>query len=210
MKTLTIGATSFAITNCTRHRDTVRGFYLNIEIPKENIGMDELYNLLDGTEEPIVVTEADGTVNTYRGFKTLGGFACENGVYKIAQVCTSEYEAQLSLAQNKIEEQNKALEATNQVIGQQNEVINAQAEAIAAQGLTIDSQSETIAAQAEELVFLGETATVQMSTIDSLLLDIIPAVIADAVTVAVADALVSNSNAGDSETETVPEEPVAE
>lgn len=105
MKTLTIGSTTIEITDCVRMRDTKRGFYLDIIIPKENIGMEELYSLLDGCSENIIVTEENGAVTEYMGFKTLGSFACEDGVYKVAQICTSEYEAQLSLAQSKIAEQ---------------------------------------------------------------------------------------------------------
>ena len=106
---LKIGEKTLEIKSCTRMRDTVRGFYLDLVITKDVIGMDELYNLLDGCTENIVITEDNGTVNTYIGFKTIGSFVCENGEYKISQVCTSEYEAQLSLAQSKIEEQDKII-----------------------------------------------------------------------------------------------------
>ncbi len=102
---MTIGNTSIEIVSCVRMRDTKRGFYLDITIPKESIGMEDLYNLLDSCTENIVVTDEEGNVSEYVGFKTLGSFACENGEYKVAQICTSEYEAQLSLAQTKIAEQ---------------------------------------------------------------------------------------------------------
>ena len=121
---LTIGNTTIEITSCTRMRDTKRGFYLDITIPKENIGMEDLYNLLDGCTETIIVTDENGAVTEYVGFKTLGPFTIENGAYKISQICTSEYEAQLSLAQAKIAEQDAKL-AT------QEETINAQREEIA-------------------------------------------------------------------------------
>lgn len=159
MKTLTIGSKTIEITSCTRKRDTQKGFFLELTIPKESMGMDELYALLDGNTEDIVIVDADGTENIYRGFKETGSFALEGGFYKIAQVCTSEYEAQLSLAQTRITEQNAV----------------------------IDGQSADILA-------LGEMDVMQMTTIDSLLLEVIPTVIADAVTVAVAEALGSNSN----------------
>lgn len=120
---LAIGTTTIEITSCTRMRDTVRGFYLDIVIPKENIGMDELYSMLDGCAENIIVTEDNGAVNTYVGFKTLGSFACENGVYTVAQVCTSEYEAQLSLAQSKIAEQDAVIALQTETIMAQNEEI---------------------------------------------------------------------------------------
>lgn len=129
---LTIGSTTIEITDCTRMRDTKRGFYLDLQIPKENIGMEELYSLLDDCTENIVITDNEGAVIEYMGFKTLGSFACEDGVYKVAQVCTSEYEAQLSLAQNMIAEQ-------AQVINAQAEQVMGLEEATLLQMSTIDS-----------------------------------------------------------------------
>ena len=110
---LTIGSTTVEITSCTRMRDTRRGFYLDLQIPKDNIGMEELYTLLDGCTEVITITNDEGAVNNYKGFQTLGSFACEDGVYKIAQVCTSEYEAQLSLTQGEIAEVRTLQEAND-------------------------------------------------------------------------------------------------
>ena len=128
---LAIKDTVVDITSCTRMRDTKRGFYLDITIPKSNIGMEELYNLLEDCTETIIITDNDGNVNEYNGFKTLSNFSCENGVYKIAQVCTSEYEAQLSLAQSTI----KALE-----------------DKIASDAEKINAQSATIVALNDELL----------------------------------------------------------
>ena len=158
MKTLTIGSTTLEITSCVRKRDTQRGFFLELTIPKESIGMDELYALLNGNTEDIVVVDADGTVNVYRGFKETASFALEGNFYKIAQVCTSEYEAQLSLTQTRITEQNAVIEGQN-----------------------------------VHMAALDEMDLMQMTTIDSLLLEVIPEVISEAVTVAVAEALASNS-----------------
>ena len=146
---MTIGSTSIEITSCTRKRDTQRGFFLDLVIPKESIGMDELYAILDGNEENIIVDE-----NVYIGFKQVGSFALENGAYRVAQVCTSEYEAQLSLAQTKIKEQDAVIE----------------------------QQTATMAV-------LEEMNMMQLSTIDSLLLEVIPAVITETI----AEALASNS-----------------
>lgn len=127
MKTLTIGSTTLEITSCVRRRDTQRGFYIELTIPKDVIGMDDLYALLNGNTEPIVVVDADGTENTYLGFKETGSFALEGGFYKVAQVCTSEYEAQLSLAQTKISDQDAVitmLQAENMLLTE--ELLNTQ------------------------------------------------------------------------------------
>lgn len=151
---LTIGNTNIEILSCTKKRDVKRGFFLDLFIPQASIGMDELFALLNNNEENIVITDDEGKVSTYVGFRQLGALSCEDGIYNVAQVCTSEYEAQLSLAQNKIAEQDAIIEA-----------------------------------QTEQVAVLEETSAMQMSTLESLLLEVIPAVIADTV----AEALASNS-----------------
>ena len=204
MMNLTIGSTIVEITSCTRMRDTKRGFYLEIKIPKDNISMDALSALLDGNEQPITVTDGEN-VSVYNGFKMRSNLSLENGVYTVYQACTSEIEAQLSVAQNRVAEQEKALEITKQLLTAQAEVITAQGNKIIEQGVLIDEQSALIDEQSEQVLFLEEASTVQMTTIDSLLLDIIPAVVADAVRVAVADALESNSTTNVPETDLVAE-----
>ena len=155
---LTIGSTTIAITNCVRRRDTKRGFYLDIEIPEEAISMDELKSLFKDNEQSITVTEAEGKTNVYYGFKLLSALSLEDGVYHVAQACTSEIEAQLSMAQNKVDEQNAVIEG-----------------------------------QAAQVALLEEMSAVQISTIDSLLLEVLPAIIEESVTASVEKALEKNS-----------------
>lgn len=122
---LTVGSTSIAITSCEQLRNHKKGFFLEIVIPKESIGMDALLALLDGCEEAIVVTRDDGTECTYEGFKEVGTFSLdtESNEYRVWQVATSELEAQVEVWKNKVSEQ-------NQVIANQNAVIEAQQEEI--------------------------------------------------------------------------------
>ncbi len=150
MKTMTIGSTTIEITSCTRKRDTQRGFFIDLVIPKENIGMNELYDLLDSNTDSIVVVDEEGVENTYIGFKEIGSFAIEGGSYKVAQICTSEYEAQLSLAQSKIAEQDAIIEAQN-----------------------------------AHVASLEEMSVAQLSTIDSILTEVVPTIIELAVTQAI-------------------------
>lgn len=233
MKTLTIGSTSFEITSCTRMRDLKRGFFLEIKIPQESISMDELCALLKDNEQTITVTDGEN-VSAYNGFKLLSNFSLEDGVYHVCQACTSEIEAQLSVAQNKVAEQAKALEATQQVVNQQAETISAQATTIAEQGETIHAQevqlrshsenidavttrnaklettveeqaviiaeqTETIAAQAEQVMGLEEAAIMQTMTLESLMLEVLPDLMASTVEEAVARALEANSSTEESE-----------
>lgn len=125
---LTIDTTTLEITSCTRMRDVQRGFYLDIKIPKGSVTMDELEQLFDGNEETIIVTDNDGNESAYNGFKLLSNLSLENGIYRVCQACTSEIEAQLSIAQNKVAEQEKALEAINNVVSEQAETIAMQEE----------------------------------------------------------------------------------
>ena len=121
---LRINDTTIEITSCTRMRDVKRGFYLDIKIPKSSIGMDALSDLLDNNESTIYIIDANGNESAYNGFKTLGNLSLENGVYQVCQVCTSEIEAQLSIAQNKIAEQATALEAANRTIAEQAQALS--------------------------------------------------------------------------------------
>ncbi len=145
---LTIGQTTIEITSCTRMRDLQRGFYLNIEIPKDNITFAELSDLFDGCTESITVNGEDGET-VYNGFSLMNSVMLKDGVYHVEQCCVSEIEAQLSLAQKKIAEQNEAV------------------------------------------TMLEETSVMQTATLESLLLEVIPVVIAETV----AEALASNSTA---------------
>lgn len=189
---LRIGNTTIEITSCVRMRDVKRGFYLDIKIPKDNSSMDALIDLLDGNEETIYVTDAAGNESAYNGFKMLSNLSLENGVYQVCQVCTSEIEAQLSIAQNKIAEQATALEVANRTIAEQAQAISDQNTAISEQAQQLTQQGETIAAQTEQVMVLEATTAEQMLTLDSLLLNVIPAVITDVVVAAVAEALASN------------------
>lgn len=116
--TLTIGSQVIEVTRCTRMRDTQRGFYLDISIPKGTITMDELEKIFDNNEYSIIVS-SETEENIYTGFKQLSSLSLENGVYKVIQVCTSEMEAQLSIVQSQMAVQEKKLTvAENECIAQ--------------------------------------------------------------------------------------------
>lgn len=118
--TLTIGSTVIEITSCTRMRDTQKGFYLDIKIPKGAVTMDELEKLFDGNKETIFVS-SDTEDNMYNGFEQLYSLSLENNTYTIIQVCTSELEAQLSIVQSKMAAQEKELAAVTATCAMQEE-----------------------------------------------------------------------------------------
>ena len=107
---LTIGTTTVEITSCVRMRDFQRGFYLDIEIPKANITFEELSTLFDGCTESIIVNDEKEGETAYNGFSLMNSVMLKDGAYHVEQCCVSEIEAQLSLAQKKIEEQNAIID----------------------------------------------------------------------------------------------------
>ena len=106
---LTIGSKTIEIVSCEQRRDNKKGFFLDIVAPVANVSMDELRSLLKDNKEDIVVAKEDGTVNTYTGFGLLGVLSCEENMIHVAQYANSEIEAQLSVAQNKIVEQDAVI-----------------------------------------------------------------------------------------------------
>lgn len=125
MEVITIGNKTFEALSCERMRHLTRGFYLAMEIPAESIGMDELYALLNGNKETIIVRESDGTENEYNGFNAVGDFSCSKGIIHVSQFCESELQAQLSLAQSKIKAQDAKIAERDAKIAEQDETINA-------------------------------------------------------------------------------------
>lgn len=169
MSTLTIGSNLIEIISCTRMRDVQRGFYLDIKIPKGVVTLDELETLFDGNEEPILVVDGDGNENTYIGFKELSSLSLEKGVYRVCQVCTSEYEAQLSLAQSKLNQQETLISQMKSTIEEQEKELEAQASVVVAQGDTIAAQKKIIEDQNEQVVALTEMSSNQLEVLDFLL-----------------------------------------
>lgn len=147
MKKITIGSTTFDATKCERFRDNTKGFYLDIVVPVENISKDALYDLLDGNKETIYVAEEDGTESIYDGFNSIQNFSVSKGCILVAQYCTSELEAQLSIAKSKIAEQERTISGLqDEASALANEVI-AQASIIAGQNVqigTLESQNKEL------------------------------------------------------------------
>lgn len=232
MRTLTIGSTTLELKSFSKKWDKIAGVYAEISIPSTAISHDGVKALFTNNAEDLIVTAEDGSTETFSGYAELHSIKedIQNGVYIVVQYCTSnamhllneakkqidEQQNVMSAMQTTIDAQTNALQNHADVITAQNEQLVAQAQTIAEQGNTIvnqgkkietqkaliDEQTEQITAQTEQVAVLEETSVMQTATIESLLLEIIPAVISDAVTVAVAEALASNSTT-EEETEVV-------
>ena len=163
---LTIGENAFEITSAQPCRDLRFGVYLMIKIPKDNITASDIENVFDGNENTIVITKDDESTVEYNGYTELGKYECVDGFYNISQICVSEAQHQINQINNKFVSQ---------------ETINASVQA-------------TLKTHADNTVAMNNTIEMQMASIDSLLLEVIPAVVSDAVTAAVAEALSDTEN----------------
>ncbi len=157
---LTIGSTTLELSSFNKRWDKIGGVYAEIKIPTTAISYEGLKTLFNGNAEDLVVTQEDGSVETYSGYAELHDIkeSLASGLYVVTQYCTAT-------AMHLLNETRKQL---------------------AAQTVVIEEQTAHMAA-------LEEASVEQISTLDCLLLEIIPAVITEAVAVAVEEALASNS-----------------
>lgn len=193
MRTLTIGSTNLELNSFRKIRDKVVGVYAQIEIPATAISHDELKALFTDNQHDLIVTEEDGSTTTYSGYAQLDEIREKAGVYTVIQICTSEAIHLLNEARKQIEEQSGTITTMQGVIDNQNTALENHAKVITEQQATIEAQAETITAQTEQVAILEETSFIQMATLESLLLEVIPTVITETVTIAVEEALASNS-----------------
>lgn len=137
---------------------------LRVTIPQSEVEYSVLKELLNANEGEIVLTKDDGTTQTFVGYKTTYEITdkTENevAVWYVVIYCTAEAERRAWEAQQKA----TALEQT-----------------VAEQAMVISAQAEMIAVQTEQVAVLEEATAMQVETIESILLDVIPATIAEAV-----------------------------
>lgn len=157
------------------------------------------------TEMSGVITAQDGELKAHAKVITeqsvvIAGQTEELELHKatlIEQKATIDEQAGLieaqgvTLAEQKatIAEQGEAIADHNSTIAEQNKAIAGQNSTIAEQGNTITTQGKSIEEQKAQVAVLEETSLMQTATLESLLLEVIPIVIAEAV----AEALASNS-----------------
>lgn len=126
MITLTIGSTTLELNSFAKKWDKGRGVFAEIRIPSTAISYDELKALFTGNQHDLIVTEEDGSVETFSGYGELDGIkeSISEGLYIVTQYCTET-------AMHLLNEARKQIVAQNDVIASQNETIEAQAEEIA-------------------------------------------------------------------------------
>mgnify|MGYP003311891854 CR=1 FL=1 len=194
MRTLTIGETTLELNSFRKIRDKVVGVYADIKIPTTAISYEELKALFTDNQHDLIVTEDEATT-TYSGYAQLDEIREKGGEYTVIQICTSEAIHLLNEARKQIEEQQGTIAEMGGVITAQDNELKAHAQIITEQNVIIGQQTELVGA-------LEENAVLQTATLESLLLEVIPTVITETVTIAVAEALASNSTT-EEETEVV-------
>ena len=217
MKTLTIGSTTLEIDSFDKIRDKVVGVYAEIKIPKTAISRDDVWTLFDDNPHELIVTEEDGSTTTYKGYSELEEVKENKDYFILTQICSSEAMHLLNEARKKIETlerekgelqnellaQSKELQTHAVVIKAQNEQIVVQGNTIMEQGnaiaehqTTISEQTEQITEHTAQVANLEERSLAQLMSIDSLLTNVVPAIMELAVTRAV-EAVTAMGTTGD-------------
>lgn len=185
MKTLTIGNTTLELVSFNKRWDKASGVYAQIVIPATAISYDDLKALFTDNQHDLIVTD-DETTETFSGYAMLDEIRERGGEYTVIQYCTSNPMHLLNETRKQIEEQQGTIAEMGGVITAQDNELKAHAKVITEQNVIIGQQTELVGA-------LEENAVLQTATLESLLLEVIPTVITETVTIAVAEALASNS-----------------
>jgi hypothetical protein len=170
--------------------DNKRGLVLTINTTSDNISLADLDALCENIKanklDILVYNSSDELEVTLRGFyHNCIVSKGTDGILTAEITNESENTYQIGILQDRSSQLENTASKQAQAISDQNTAISEQAQQLTEQG-------ETIAAQTEQVMVLEATTAEQMLTLDSLLLDVIPAVITDAVVAAVAEALASN------------------
>ena len=172
MKTLTIGSKTLELNSFYKKWDRIAGVYAEIKIPTSAISYDELKALFTDNQNDLIVSDEE-TTESFSGYAMLDEIREKGDEYTVIQYCTSTPMHLLNETRKQIEEQNGVITAQDNELKAHAKVITAQNEQITAQNEVIEQQTALVGA-------LEENSLMQMATIESLLLEVIPAVIAEA------------------------------
>lgn len=157
---LSIGNTELTVKNCYALRYQNGKLVLKIEVGQEAIGHDDLKALLKNNTGDIILTKDDESTETFSGFGYTVQILDRDDVYECELECTSESTYQIGRLKMKNEELEKA---------------------VTAHGKTITEQAKVISEQTEQVESLEESSAIQGSTIETILLEVIPSVVEAAI-----------------------------
>lgn len=126
MRTLTIGETTLELKQPFNKKwDRVGGVFAEIVIPTTAISYDELKALLTNNQHDLIVTEEDGSTETFSGYAELHTIKEDipSGVYVVIQYCTATAMHLLNEARKQIEAQQVALDNYAKVVVSQVDTI---------------------------------------------------------------------------------------
>lgn len=174
---ITIGTSSLEVISAGARRLPSGKILVIIEVKQELISHDDLRAMFKGTTEDLVVLRDDGTKDTYGGchyaIKVSDDVLDEVEIHRAEIECSSEADFQLGRMRGELTKQ----------------------------GTDIATQGTEIQEQKEVSEYLEQMSGSLLMAIDSLVLEVLPAAISEAVETAVKNAMESN-NSEEEEVET--------
>lgn len=165
MRTLTIGSATLELNNFIKKWDKIGGVYAQIEIPTTAISYEDLKALFTNNQNDLIVTEEDGSTETFSGYSELDEIREKGGVFTVIQYNTSTAMHLLNEARKQIETlEHEKTELQNTVNAQGNE-LQSHAEIIVLQNEQLSEQAQTITEQGNTIVTQGESIKKHQTTI---------------------------------------------
>ena len=191
------GANQLTITKHNVQRDNGIGLVLTLEIARDTIAIGDLETIVNdigkNAYEITVYNDNDEKVAILPAFECEPSINAKGTAYYVEFINASENSFQIQRQRLMIETLEALTQTQNNALTAHANAIEAQAETIATQNEVIASQAEALEAQGGQVGLLEEVSAMQMMTIESLLLEVIPEVVKVAAAEAVAEALATNS-----------------
>ena len=163
MRTLTIGSTTLQLANYFPKWNNIGGVYAEIEIPTSEIAFDDLKALLDKNQHDLVITNENGTKETYSGYSKLQKLIADldREVYVATQYCTDT-------AHHLINEARKQIETLKTEKAELQREVNTQGQRLTECAIVINAQGATIENLQTEKEELQREVNAQGTTIETL------------------------------------------
>lgn len=176
---LIAGENNLTITKQNVHRDNGVGLILNIEVARDSITIGALEaivnDIADNAYEITVYNDSDEKVAILSGFHCEPAIYVKGSVYKVELIDASENAFQIG--RHKLMLENLETAAT------------AAAATLTTHANAINKQGEKLTEQEGQVTTLGEMSVSQLDAIDTILTEVFPAAVAEAVNLATEQAV---------------------
>lgn len=160
------------ISNYKVLRNNVSGLSLEIKVDRTATTFDEVEtyfnNIIDNKLKLEVYNDAEEKEQSLSGFSLELYIGVKGTLLDVTLKCDSENAYQIGLLQDKT--------------AKQETVLNEQSDAINQHANVINNQGTALATHEQQITGLNQSSGVQMSTLEAIILSVIPTAIADAVT----------------------------